>query len=496
MGLEKAYSFEEPGLTAIKNISSGKDVSYDDIRKQAQALQSKLRTVGVRSGHRVLTAFNEDVDWMVSFLALTSLGAVLVPVPPYMKRLEIEDIFENYRIDGILSDYDFLINNSDSFDASFSLQYILTPMTRMGDLPVGLLPIFYDLSTMDSSLLDLNLPAQDQVLTCHFTYKGLGRSLAVEHTFNDYDEAVKSCQEIFSFKQRHKVLLLLPSFPVFGLVTNLLFPLSYGAQLYISSQRRKSITNLIKEHAIEHVNIVPPLVDLMISEAQKYGEYDFSSVCFVTGGSYLSKDKIKVFESLFQSAPVQGYGLTETLPVFTNHIDDNIPGSLGKIMRKNLSLKIADSKGNPLPTGKTGEICLQGKGVCTKYANVSAALPQVFRDGWLRTGDLGYVDEAGRLYFSGRRLPFCKILGHMVDLKMIEDTALTIPLVTRARCYTVRESGRKKLCLALSVKRGFSMSNQEIFKFFKDRLSATKCPSILKIYKVSFHQVNSVEEAK
>lgn len=496
MSLENVYSSVYSDLPAVNDISSAQKVTYDEIKCRAESLQSKLRAVGVQPGHRVLVAYSKDVDWITSFLALTSLEAVLVPVPAYTRKIEIDDIFENYRIDGVLADYDFIMNNNEAFDASFSLQYLITPLTKTGNLPVSLLPVFYDLSSMESSSLSLKRPTDDQVLTCHFTYKGLGHALAVEHTYNDYACAVKSCQDFFAFKTQHKVLVLLPSFPVFGLVTNLLFPLSYGAQLFVRTSKRKNISSLIREHQVAHVNIVPPLIDLMISEAQKYGEYDFSSTCFVSGGSYLSRDKVKIFESLFKTAPVQGYGLTETLPVFTNHPKENTPGSLGKVMRKNISVKIADSKGKRLPAGKTGEICLKGQGVCTRYANIETPLPQVFRDGWLRTGDLGYVDEEGRLYFKGRRLAFCKILGHMVDLKMIEDLALTLTFVTRARCYTIREYGRKKLCLALCVKRGFSMSNHEISRFFKERLSAPKCPSLFKVYTVSFHQMNSQESMK
>lgn len=495
MALENAYNFKQADLVALSDISQGKQVTYAEIRARAESLQTKLKSVGVEGGHRIMVAFSDDINWIVSFLAITSLGAVLIPISPHAKRLEIEGILESYRVDGVLSDYEFLICHSGVFDDSFSIQYILTTKTRMGDLPVSLLPIFHDLSAMESSRLPLSIPAMDQILTCHFTYKGLGYPLAVEHCFKDYDAAVQSCQKIFGFKKSYKVLLLLPSYPVFGLVTNLLLPLSYGAQLFIHSSRRRNISRVVSEYAIDHVNIVPPIVDVMINEAEKYGEYDFSSTCFVSGGSFLSKDKIQIFNSLFKTSPLQGYGLTETLPVFTNHPEHNEPGSLGKMMRENVSVMIADSKGNQLPFGKTGEICLKGDGVCTEYANVNNPLPQVMRDGWLRTGDLGYLDKNWQLFFKGRRLPFCKVLGHMVDLRLIEQAALTISLVTRARCYTIRESGRKKLCLSLCVKYGFSMTRTELSNFFKERLSPPKCPSIFNIYTVSFHQVDLRENS-
>lgn len=122
---------------------------------------------------------------------------------------------------------------------------------------------------------------------------------------------------------------------------------------------------------------------------------------FVGGGALLDIEFQRFFYAI--GMPMfQGYGLTEASPIISsNSLAKHKLGSSGHLV-KNMLLKICDEKGNELPAGEHGEIVIQGENVMLGYWNNPEASAQSLRDGWLYTGDLGYMDKDGFLYVLGR----------------------------------------------------------------------------------------------
>ncbi len=127
------------------------------------------------------------------------------------------------------------------------------------------------------------------------------------------------------------------------------------------------------------------------------GRLDF----FVGGGALLDIEFQRFFYAVGMPM-LQGYGLTEASPIISsNSLAKHKLGSSGYVA-KNMLLKICDEKGNELPIGESGEIVIQGENVMLGYWNNPEATAQSLRDGWLYTGDLGYMDSDGFLYVMGR----------------------------------------------------------------------------------------------
>ncbi len=122
---------------------------------------------------------------------------------------------------------------------------------------------------------------------------------------------------------------------------------------------------------------------------------------FIGGGALLDVDLQKFFYAI--GIPMyQGYGLTEASPVISaNNPDKHKMGSSG-VLVKNLELKICDDKGNELPLGEKGEIVIRGENVMVGYWENAEATAETIKEGWLYTGDLGYMDKDGFLYVLGR----------------------------------------------------------------------------------------------
>ncbi|MGZ7066334.1 MAG: AMP-binding protein, partial [Candidatus Aminicenantales bacterium] len=122
---------------------------------------------------------------------------------------------------------------------------------------------------------------------------------------------------------------------------------------------------------------------------------------FIGGGALLDIELQRFFYAL--GVPMfQGYGLTEAAPVISsNSKKAHKLGSSGKVV-PGLELKICDEAGAPLPAGEKGEIVIRGENVMAGYWKNDKATHQALRDGWLYTGDIGYLDEDGFLYVLGR----------------------------------------------------------------------------------------------
>jgi long-chain acyl-CoA synthetase len=123
---------------------------------------------------------------------------------------------------------------------------------------------------------------------------------------------------------------------------------------------------------------------------------------FFFGGAALLDIELQKFFSAIGIPMLQGYGLTEASPVISGNMEKRHKLGSSGFLVKNLELKICDEDGNELAVGKKGEIVIRGENVMKGYWKNEKATKETLRNGWLHTGDLGYMDEDGFLYIVGR----------------------------------------------------------------------------------------------
>jgi long-chain acyl-CoA synthetase len=123
---------------------------------------------------------------------------------------------------------------------------------------------------------------------------------------------------------------------------------------------------------------------------------------FFFGGAALLDIELQKFFSAIGIPMLQGYGLTEASPVISGNMEKKHKLGSSGFLVKNLDLKICDEDGSKLPVGKKGEIVIRGENVMKGYWKNEKATREAIRDGWLHTGDMGYMDEDGFLYVLGR----------------------------------------------------------------------------------------------
>ncbi len=198
------------------------------------------------------------------------------------------------------------------------------------------------------------------------------------------------------------------------------------------------------------------------------------------GSAPFPLELVKGFKEKFGVSVIDGYGLTEVTGVSTSNF--NTPenwNSIGMAM-PDQEVEIMDEDNRILPYGEKGEICIKGDAVMIGYLNKPEATAETIKDGWLHTGDMGYMDETGYVYISGRKKEMINRGGENIYPREIE-----IPLEKHPKIADVAVIGkpdpalgeRVQACVILAEKD--SMTSEEVVEYLRDKIAKYKLPEFV-----------------
>lgn len=183
-------------------------------------------------------------------------------------------------------------------------------------------------------------------------------------------------------------------------------------------------------------------------------------------------------EQVFGAPVIEAYGMTETpFPVTSNPLPPGTrkPGSVG--IPSGPEVVIADGEGNPLPPGVAGEVVIRGGNVMRGYSDDPVADQTAFRDGWFRSGDLGYFDAEGYLFINGRIKEIINRGGEKISVREVEDALLSHPHVGQAVAFGVPHvSLGEDLVAAVTLRNPAASPEIDLRRFLAGRLAAFKVP--------------------
>jgi long-chain acyl-CoA synthetase len=199
-----------------------------------------------------------------------------------------------------------------------------------------------------------------------------------------------------------------------------------------------------------------------------------------SGAAPMPLELVRGFKEKFGVQVIDGYGLTEATGVSTSSfgVPENLQ-SIG-IAVYGQEVEIMDKENNILPYGEKGEICIRGEAVMMEYLNKPEANAEAIRDGWLHTGDMGYMDELGYIYISGRKKEMINRGGENIYPREIE-----IPLEKHPKIAEVAVVGapdpalgeRVRACIVLHP--SCSMTAEEVREYLSDKIAKYKIPEIV-----------------
>jgi long-chain acyl-CoA synthetase len=282
----------------------------------------------------------------------------------------------------------------------------------------------------------------------------------------------------------NRALMTLPLSHAYGLLVTLaaLHSEERGTSVLLRWFDPDAFLRLIQEHRLQLSAVVPSMLQILL--AKPLEDYDLSSLRYMSsGGAPLAPEVEEEFRRRVPSVSIrQGYGLTETAAlVSTNPIGHEQPGSVGRPV-PGTEIQVLDDQGQPLATGEIGEICCRSPGVMRGYWRSPDATAEALREGWLRTGDLGYLDERGYLFIVDRKKDLIIRGGFNVYPRDIEDALVEHPAVQMAAVVGRPDLVHGEEVVAfVALHEGSELSAEELTVWARERIGGYKYPREIRL---------------
>jgi long-chain acyl-CoA synthetase len=275
----------------------------------------------------------------------------------------------------------------------------------------------------------------------------------------------------------------LPLFHIFSLTANLLTFISIGGHNLLITDPRDitALVAFLRRTRFTAMTGVNTLFNELLNHPD-FAKVDFSRLKLTVGGGAAVHAAVAKRWKEITGVPItEGYGLTEASPVVCiNPLDiEDYTGMIG-VPIPSTDVTIRDDNGNDLPIGEIGEICVSGPQVMKGYWNAPDETAKVIRaDGWLFTGDVGYMREDGFIKFVDRKKDVIVVSGFKVFPNEVEDAAVTHPGVLEAGAKGVADARSDEAVKLFVVKRDPCLTEQELMAHLRRMLAAYKVPKII-----------------
>src|SRR5690625_1428679 len=433
-GLHRSLQQQPDG---IATIFEGRTRTFAEQADRVARLAGALREMGVRDGDRVgALALNSD-RYAEAVLAIPWAGGVIDAIDVVRSSFEIAPMLAEANSSILMVDDAFVDHVPQIRDAYPGLRTVI----HMGDgaTPAGMVP--YEVLIADAEPVpDARRGGDDPVALVH-TGGTTDAPKAVMHSSNSMMSLVLAFGGALPdfVRPGTRQLQVTPMSHCSG-VGSCLAQSQYGNTLVpLAGFDPVTVLELVDEHRITAMFIVPPMLQKVVDHADARRR-DLSSLRLVFyGGSPMSEPLLERTAKVFTNAGFgQIYGMSETMSGTFLTVDDHRPGpqlrSAGRAAI-HTELRVVDENDVDVPTGSLGEILLRGPGEMLGYWNDPDATAEVLRGGWVHTGDVGYLDDAGYVYVVDRVKDVIVVGADNVHSAEVEDAVASHPDV--AACAVV-----------------------------------------------------------
>jgi long-chain acyl-CoA synthetase len=279
------------------------------------------------------------------------------------------------------------------------------------------------------------------------------------------------------------VITALPLYHIFALTVNLLGFVELGGHNVLITDPRdlESFVGELGQRPFAFITGVNTLFNALL-HTSGFERLDFSHLqVSMAGGMAVQRDVAERWQQVTGCAIAQGYGLTEASPVVTaNPLDTRVfDGSVG-LPLPSTDVAIFDDDGERLPVGQVGEICVRGPQVMREYWQKPAETEKVIvLGGWLRTGDIGRLDERGYLFIEDRKKDMIVVSGFKVFPNEVEDVVMAHPGIREAAAVGMPDEESGERVKLVVVRKDSSLSEADVIRFCRDNLTGYKVPKLI-----------------
>lgn len=462
-----------------------KTITYREMHQNIRKAIAYFQRLGVKEGDAVTVSLPNIPTCIYTLYALNALGAVQNIVHPLSPATEIIRTAKetNSVLTVVLST--LYKEHGKQFAESGIKTAFANPMWDVSlrmrtacNLKYGKAKstgVLYDLERFRQEKESSCICDRDPSLPCIYLHSGGTTDVPkiIELSANALNNLVTKADEIVPHGFAGKsVFAVLPAFHGFGLAMGIHAPLFHGAACALMTKfNAKETVGWINEGKISFILGVPLLYQKLMKEPS-FADSKLQNIeCAFVGGDNVPPSLITAFDELMkqkgsEGRMLEGYGLTETVTVCTvNTVSNSRAGSVGKALR-GISLSVRDENGKVLPCGEPGEVYIAGDTLMNGYYRDENATARtlVTHDGitWVRSGDLGHLDEDGYLFLKSRIKRVFKIAGINVYPSEVEKIATDLQDDVRDAALELFETPKPHLTLFLIKNRTSTRTDEEI----------------------------------
>ena len=477
--------------------------TFESFSRAALAIAHALLRDGVKKGDRVAVAMRNLPEWPAAFFGAALTGAIVTPLNAWGQGAELEYALNDSGASVVVLDGERLDRLADGHLANCSaLQrvYVTRDARTHADARVHRLESITGAVNDWGRLPELPLPdvnlAPDDDATIFYTSGTTGAqkgALGTQRcTGTTVFAGLFSGQRVFIRKGepvpdpaartlQRASLVAIPFFHTTG-CQSILAGALYGGSKLVTMHRWdvEQAMDLIEREQITVAGGVPTIAWQILEHPnrERYNLSTLESVAY--GGAPASAELVRRIKQVFPTAsPSSGWGMTETSATFTHHSGEDYvrkPDSAGPSIPVG-ELRIVGEQGETLPAGEVGELWAKGPHVVKGYWNKPEVSAETFTEGWVKTGDLAYLDDEGWLYIVDRKKDMLIRGGENIYCTEVEGVLYEHPAVMDASVVGLphKQLGEEPGA-AVTLKAGAEASEQELRAFVAERLARFKVP--------------------
>ena len=451
--------------------------SYTNLQEfhLAGSLARLLKDHGVTPGDRILVMMPNSPELNAAFPAIWTLGATIVPVIPQWTAGEVADIFRNSEATVVLTVPALASRLQEAAAAVGTVKHTL--VFGEADLPgcQNIYPMLADAPRIDDPV---NRSGDDMAILLYTSgTTGLPKGVMITH--GNLLAALNSALQQNPQLGPGPMLLSLPLTHVYGVLMQNLAN-AWGITSVLMRQFDPArVFDAIERYQIQYMPVVPTMLVYLLNYPDRE-RYNLASLTRITCGGAALPERLRVdFEQVFHCRVQQGYGLSESSSVATAYQLDQAyrPGSAGQAA-PGVEIRILDDHNQPVPPRGIGEICLSGPNISAGYWKDPLASSAALVDGWLHTGDIGYLDEEGYLFITDRKKDLIIKGGENISPREIEEALYLHPAVAEACVVGMPDAVfGEEIWAVLQLKLGAETNDQSIRQHVARYVTKFKVPA-------------------
>jgi long-chain acyl-CoA synthetase len=503
LGMFRASVARTPSKPLIHYLDT--TLSLSEVDRLSDALGCALLEFGVGFGDRVALYLQNVPQFLLSVLACWKVGAVAVPVNPMNKARELEVLLTDSAAKVLIC----LESLFEEVGSSISPSLALTAVVTTSELDFVSQPSSWpllagvsrhrlagavDLMNLVRSRLGEHPPTvelrPESVAFLTYTSGTTGPPKGAMNTHGNVVYAAQACRDWVALTPADVIFGIAPLFHITGLIAHLAVALLLPSPLVLGYRfHAPTYLGLLERYRASFtVGAITAFVALM--NESSLAERDLSSLKKVySGGQPVPIATIEAFEKAIGLYIHCAYGLTETtsathfVPLGVRAPVDPASGAVAAgIPIFNTYAKVIDDAGNELGPGQLGEIAITGPQVIPGYWEKPAETAAALLGGWMRTGDVGLMDDSGWFYVVDRKKDLINASGYKVWPREVEDVLYEHPAIREAAVVGVPDEYRGETVKAfVSLRPAAEASAEELVAFCRQRLAAYKYPRQIEV---------------